>query len=350
VREQTFAVGSRTLTTSPVFDSYWRLAHERQHIFLSRTEGLPGPWTSDPILRDYRFTNAYRAADRVSQRLVRVAYEGPQDPEDLFFRVMIFRIFNRISTWEALERVSGSVSWQDFDFRAASRALHTLMGSNERVYSAAYIMPSPQFGADRKHDNHLLLLEWMMKHDFPGRIRQAESLQDVYLLLRTAPSLGPFLAFQMTIDLNYSSLLDFDENDFVVAGPGALSGIRKCFTDVDGFSAEDTIRWMVDTQWDHFDRLELPYRNLYGRDLKLIDCQNLFCETDKYARVKHPDIHGIGSRTKIKQHFSALVGETPVTPFFPPKWGLEIPALDAPSDSNENSRGPLPRVLHHQAA
>ena len=40
-------------------------------------EGQPAPWTSDPILRRHRFTNCYRAADRVSQFLIsQVIYAG----------------------------------------------------------------------------------------------------------------------------------------------------------------------------------------------------------------------------------------------------------------------------------
>ena len=43
--------------------------------------------------------------------------------------------------------------------------------------------------------------------------------------------MGDFLAFQLLIDLNYSNLTDFSEMDFVVAGPGARDGIRKCSGD-----------------------------------------------------------------------------------------------------------------------
>jgi hypothetical protein len=67
----------------------------------------------------------------------------------------------------------------------------------------------------------------MMKDRLPERIRQAPSLRSVYELVLRYPGIGPFLAFQYTIDLNYSSMLDFDESDMVVAGPGALDGISR---------------------------------------------------------------------------------------------------------------------------
>ena len=53
------------------YDTYWRFAAERQAIFFRRFAGAPAPWTDDPILQRYKFTNAYRASDRVSQYLIR---------------------------------------------------------------------------------------------------------------------------------------------------------------------------------------------------------------------------------------------------------------------------------------
>lgn len=55
-----------------------------------------------------------------------------------------------------------------------------------------------------------------------------------------------------------------------------------------------------------------------GRPLQLIDCQNLFCETDKYARVAHPDV--AGRRSRIKQIFAPTASR--IEHRYPPKWGL----------------------------
>ena len=71
----------RRLDPTPVFDTYWRFAAARQGLYEARLRGQPAPWTSDPILRRHRFTNCYRAADRVSQFLIsQVIYEGSQEP------------------------------------------------------------------------------------------------------------------------------------------------------------------------------------------------------------------------------------------------------------------------------
>jgi hypothetical protein len=77
---------------------------------------------------------------------------------------------------------------------------------------------------------------------------------------------------------------------------------------------------MADYQEEHFARLGLQFNGLRGRSLQLIDCQNLFCEVDKYARVAHPDIQGISGRTRIKQSFRPVA--EPIPAWFPPKWGI----------------------------
>jgi hypothetical protein len=310
-----------------VYDSYWRFAAERLAVYMRRLSDPDGPWTADPVLRSYRFTNTYRVADRVSQYLVREVQYHPQRssaPAEVFFRTILFKLFNRIETWELLERELGPVSWQSADLDAVSAVLDRAMSKGTRIYSAAYIMPAPRLGAVRKHENHLRLLASMMEDGLPARVARAPSLAAVYELLRPWPGLGAFLAFQYTIDLNYSTLLDFDEAEFVVAGPGAIDGISKCFSSTGGRSAEQVIDVMVDVQDAEFARLGIDFPGLFGRRLQPIDCQNLFCEISKYSRVAHPEIAGVSGRTRIKQGYSG--GGTLADPVFPDRWDVRVPA------------------------
>jgi hypothetical protein len=317
------------MTPTAVYDSYWYFAAERHAIYERRLADPEGPWTTDPILGTYRFTNTYRAADRVSQFLIGEVQYGPgrsQAPAELFFRTLLFKIFNKVETWTLIEAQLGPVSWQSVDLTAVDALLEGAMARGERIYSAAYIMPAPQLGRTRKHSNHLALLERMMEDGLPARVERSRSLAEVYELLRPYPGLGPFLTFQYAIDLNYSNLLDFSEADFVVAGPGALDGIAKCFEDADRRSAEEVIAHMCDVQDHEFEARRIDFGGLFGRKLQLIDCQNIFCEISKYARVAHPEVRGVSDRKRIKQSYrpSTLEGRPP---FFPPRWGLSVPAI-----------------------
>ncbi|GIE90733.1 nucleotide kinase domain-containing protein [Actinoplanes regularis] len=314
-------IGGRRLTPTPVFDTYWRFAVARQQVYFARLHDEPRPWTRDPILEQYRFTNCYRAADRVSQHLIRdVIYQGDQDWDEVFFRAVLFKLFNRSSTWHLLCSTIGTPTWDGYRFNDLDTVLSNTMAAGDRLYSAAYVIPPPQLGEGRKHRNHLRLLETMMAASAPARIADAGSLREVFAILKAFPTFGNFLAYQFAIDLNYASALSFDEMEFVVPGPGARDGIRKCFgAAADGIEA-DVIRYVTDTQEEHFARLDLSFPTLGGRRLQLIDCQNLFCEVDKYARLAHPDVAGISGRTQIKQHFRRDFA--PLTAWFPPKWGI----------------------------
>lgn len=311
-----------TKTTS-VFDTYWKFAAMRQAIFFQRVAEIEEHLTDNEILNTYKFTNAYRASDRVSQYLIRhVIYEGDQRPEELFFRILLFKTFNKIETWKLLTARLGKITFEEYDFSKYDMVLTECLQNRISIYSAAYIMPSGSkcFGQSLKHRSHLKLIEMMMADRLPRRICDAKSMQQVFDLLRSYPMIGDFLAYQYAIDLNYSDLTNFSEMSFVVPGPGAKDGIRKCFSDFGGLSEVDLIKCMADRQEDEFKRLNIDFQSLWGRPLQLIDCQNLFCEVDKYARIAHPDIMGISGRTRIKQKFK--LKNEPIEFFYPPKWGI----------------------------
>ncbi len=110
-----------------VYDTYWRFAAERQRVFFDRIANPIGPWTKDPILRQYKFTNAYRASDRTSQYLIReVIYKGDQAVDEVFFRILLFKIFNKIETWERLQAALGEVRYATFRFDAYDHVLTTV--------------------------------------------------------------------------------------------------------------------------------------------------------------------------------------------------------------------------------
>jgi hypothetical protein len=328
-------IAGRVLRPSAVFDTYWRFAAERQAVYLARLRRTPLPWTTDEVIRAHRFTNVFRASDRVSQFLITEVQRGAnasQEPADVVFRTLLFKIFNREDTWQHLERTVGPVTWRSYDYNRYRAALDDA-STRGPIYSAAYVMPPPRLGEDRKHANHLRLLERMMRDGLAGTVQSAPSLESIYNTLVSYSGLGPFLAFQYTIDLNYSDLLQFGEDDFVVAGPGAKDGIRKCFgREASGVETE-VIRYMVESQDEHFARLGLDFPGLFGRPLHLIDAQNLFCEVDKYARVRHPEVAGISRRSRIKQKYAA--GAPLAAPAFPRRWLLESTVAAVVSGAND---------------
>ncbi|SEO79725.1 Thymidylate kinase [Amphibacillus marinus] len=310
---------------SKIYDNYWMFAAKRQEIFLKKLENQNPPFTDDPILLKYRFTNAYRASDRVSQYLIKNIIYKNSDllPEDILFRILLFKLFNKIETWELLENNLGEITYKNYDFHTYDKILNDQLLNNVRIYSAAYIMPSGKssFQYQKKHQNNLALLETIMKDRLSQKIAKAKSLEELYNLLIKYPTFGKFLAFQFSIDINYSELCNFSEMSYVVAGPGASSGIKKCFDSTGNYTDEDIIRYMAERQHQEFECLGLSFHSLWGRPLQLIDCQNLFCETDKYTRVAYPSLNGESGRSRIKQLYKpSEMGY--IKYFYPPKWNI----------------------------
>lgn len=313
------------IKVSPVYDTYWTFAAERQKIYFDRLNQQVAPWTSDPILQVHKFTNAYRAADRVSQYLIKhVIYREdlPSSNEEVFFRIMLFKLFNKIETWQLLEHSLGAITFKDYHFDKYDSILKQAMLQGKRVYSAAYIMPPGKiaYGYEKKHQNHLKLLEEMMANKLVDKIAKLKKMQSAFELIKSYPTIGDFLAYQFITDINYSEITDFSEMDFVIPGPGARDGLRKCFKNHAGLSEPELIKFMAINQEKEFDRLNLNFHSLWGRPLQLIDCQNLFCEVDKYSRLAHPEILGISGRTRIKQKFISTGSLQ--APWFPPKWNI----------------------------
>jgi hypothetical protein len=307
-----------------IYDLYWYFASERQATFERRAAGALPPWTDDPVLLTYKFCNVYRAADRVSQYLIRqVAYHTETDttPEDRVFQIVAFRTFSKVETWETVQQLIGR--YPTLDDLASCRfkaALDETRHRNGGLYTGAFILCATNaYGQARKHHNHVELFRHMFLHDrLAEEMLDARSLQDVYQLLHRYPLMGDFMSYQTAIDLNYSALVNFSENDFTKPGPGALRGIRKAFESLGDYTPDEVIHWMVDHQDDELARLGLQFNGLWGRPLHAIDCQGLFCELDKYCRIAAPEL--ASARKRIKARFTP--NNAPVPFFFPPKWSL----------------------------
>ena len=125
----------------------------------------------------------------------------------------------------------GNITYREYSFQKYDRILSQLLEDKYRIYSAAYIMASGRsfFGLKRKHQNHLRLIEKMLKDQVSLKLQACKTMHDAYHLLLSYPTIGEFLAYQYVIDINYSALTDFSEMEFVKAGPGAKDGISKCF-------------------------------------------------------------------------------------------------------------------------
>lgn len=306
---------------SEVYDLYWYFAFERQNIFWRKKLGLT-PLTEDPILQNFKFCNSYRVNDRVSQYLIRnVIYNGIYSPEDTLFRIILFKIFNKESTWELLLSKFGDITLNTFDREKYSKVLTVASLEGIKIYNDAYISCANKvFGYSRKHDNHLYLIYKMFIIDkMQDKILKCKTMEKAFNIIKSYPLIGNFMAYQLVTDINYSDIVNWREDEFTVAGPGSIRGIKKCFIDKEGMSNEDIIRYMYENQNKEFKRLGYSFKRIGERPLQLIDCQNIFCELDKYLREAMPNLKS--NRTKIKKHY--VPKNEKITYMYPKKWKIK---------------------------
>jgi hypothetical protein len=320
-----------------VFQSYWKFIAERQKIYLARLNGDPPPWTNDPILSVYKFTNVFRATDRVSQKGIKISYQEKADGDgydldDSLFRILLFKFFNKEETWDLLTNALGDEpSLANYQFSRYDKIFTEAKYRNPpvKLYSSAYMMPCPAAygkpGIVLKHQMHLDIIQTMIGDGLATKMQDAGSLEEAYKLVRSYKMLGDFMAYQFTIDFNYSPHLNYNENDFIVPGPGAKEGIAKCFRNPKKVSNEEIIeRVRVNQDFCSLHAIGTVAPTLFERSLHLIDVQNCFCEIAKYARVAHPEFNE--GRSRIKNSYSPKTNRAVSKPFFPPKWGLTYPS------------------------
>ena len=225
---------------------------------------------------------------------------------------MLFR------SWELLLDNFSDITLNTFDIDKYSKVLKEAKDNGIKIYNDAYISCANKvFGKASKHDNHLCLLNKMFNIDkIDEKIVKCKNMEEAFNLLKSYPLIGNFMAYQLITDINYSDVVDFSEDEFTKAGPGAIRGINKCFIDKGNMSYEDIIKYMYSIQEDEFKRLVLDFKKTNNIKLMLIDIQNIFCELDKYLRVYKPELKS--NRVKIKKQYTPK--KEKIQYIYPPKW------------------------------
>ncbi|RPD64379.1 hypothetical protein L226DRAFT_506035 [Lentinus tigrinus ALCF2SS1-7] len=316
-------IGGQKCKPTPILDTFFVFAAKRYRVHRNRLAGKPQPWTDDPILQQYPFTNVFRVLDRVTQYILRNVIEtGDGSLQEQCFRVMLFRSFNKIETWEALTEHFGELTWRDFDLNAYEEVLLERMKSGSPLYSPAYIIPSPKLGGQSNASNHLRLIQLMMEEDLPAQLQRLHHLKDAHGRISLFPGMGDFMALQLLLDLNMTSHFNYSEDEWVALGPGSLECLRKMFGPEVRGRELDALRYLHRTQHDHFARLYTPPKDvpqLAGRPrgMSMVDIEHTLCECEKYSRAYHPTIQG--RRQKVgKRQFVPRPG--PITDLVPEHW------------------------------
>ena len=323
----------------PTQDVYWYLAYHRHIRFLMRYGLATAEETAkDFVLDSYSFTNPYRANDRVSQYLINdVQAQGPQDPENVFFRTLLFKFFNKIETWESLLKQTKQVAPTVGNWNAEAYA--EMLDNVPTPFGSAYMNPMWNEPQDytRIKGVRTQVSRAVNTIDFVVTRGYAEMLYDIGIsnggvkdslaairLLEEITNVGPFLSYQLLTDLGYHTLFTFPEDFYTCAGPQAIEGVAQAFGKSSPTNCASIIEQQEEQQEYHFERLGLPPIDTFGRRLQLIDCQNLFCELVKYIRlsdrVERNLVYYANNKTKRRRIYRPA--PTPPKLGYPDGWGM----------------------------
>jgi hypothetical protein len=248
------------------------------------------PWTKDPILQEYRFTNVHREDDAVSQHYQRTIRNRYSDDSYILPATVLYRWFNRISTCDALfnEPDLGNHSvFENYmktgDFAFLDNCLNKLPPPH--VTGSFIITGKPGFP---KSLGVLIYFEEWCKKPWPELYevwkKHPPLLSEMYAQLNSE-GLGSFMRGQLIADLKYLPfMLGVDDWwTWATPGPGSMRGLNIILERPMNES------WPKGMWLDELKRLSnivTPMLKGFGMErLHNQDLQNCLCEWSKYTKV-----------------------------------------------------------------
>lgn len=286
--EPTVHASERPAWAKPLFD----YMIEREAIRLRREAGLPRPWTDDPILREYSFTNVRRSDDRTTRELLSNFY-GPNvaeaRPGDILFNCALARFFGRADSVT-------HIGWQtDWDPDVTIARAHAWQGP---LFTSAYVITNNGESGDKVAFvcNRVLTPLWRARHRIADEsMRPSNGWCYLVGQLRKLPALGGtgFMAKEVAQDFMLATgWVPRDRDTFTPVGKGARRGLNR----LRGRRVDDKI---TSSSLDAEHRFRREVRELFDIrhqylpadfvELQLHDIQFNLCELDKYLRTMTGD-------------------------------------------------------------
>lgn len=304
--------------------AFFAYARERHKIYLRRAEGDGEPFTKDPILQQYRFTNVFRELDKTTAWFSRYVRDPMSSELRVVLATVVFRMLNRIECGEAIFCQGDMFDVSAFnefvhgngDVRPLKKALLAHVGQRGPYVTGAYIISTPP--GYSKLDGALKIMQGFARSSQRKQIENLwgknPPLETVFKLLREVPYLGKFHSYEIVTDLRHTALCrrSPDVMTWANMGPGARRGLNRIFgrgTERGGRAkwgatihpdhALEEMRALL--QWSRDARLWPQWSKTTGKASgdhggfhghndwprwELRDVEHTLCEFDKYQRVK----------------------------------------------------------------
>lgn len=209
----------------PLLNEIVAFATEREHIRTLKEAGFPKPWTKDPLLQQYSFTNVHREHDKQS-RLIAKGWRKPYAKEpDLWFAMFVARLVN---WWPTLTELKFPVPWDPKEFTSV---LNAQASAGVKVFSGAYIINQMIKGGTGMPKGEYLaqfVLDPLWAAREKLRPRKGDTLEAICERFIQFKGVGGFIAAQVIADLKYVKPLSeaSDWGTWAASGPGSRRGLN----------------------------------------------------------------------------------------------------------------------------
>ncbi len=286
----------------------WDFMAKRHAIYERRLAGRAWPWTSDPILKTYRFCNVFRELDTVTM-WIRVHWREPYaDHPNLWFAMAVARQINWPATLAEIGFPGYNHGQMDAWFRKAKAVMWARQEAGLKVYTGAYMLRGDIWRKDgpRRNDKPTYTLDTVLRSVWdawrtyggawgrgPLGLGPGLTLENTTRWFNKFPGWGGFLSYEVATDLRHTRYLR-DAPDILTwanAGPGAVRGLNrihgrpvaKALSQAQACQEmkfllmiarnHPEVRWNLRTVSERFAALEMR------------DIEHSLCEVDKYQRV-----------------------------------------------------------------
>lgn len=258
---------------------------ERERIRVSREDGEPWPWTSDPILQRYSFTNVKREHDRTTQWIWKWQDNWLTTAPRDYLLAMAMATFGRYYGHEWITEVPAGMP-VDVYITRIEVAAKGRRAAGQPTYTGAYMITT----ASRRMDKieHISLVARDLVAIAPQMYvawQEFGSWEALMADMTTVPCVGDFMAKEISLDLMRSipwrriGKPDHpDVTHWTPFGPGGIRGIRRVFPGIKPDQYLDAAR-VLRAYCVTNGSLILP-------TLTAHDVQFQLCEFDKYERAR----------------------------------------------------------------
>jgi hypothetical protein len=291
-------------------DTHARFCIERHLVYLRRSLGMPKPWTTDPVLQNYRFCNIFRELDTVSVWIIENIIKPYENHPNLPVMLCLARLINWPETLQEMMD-KGVFPVDTWNWRNAYAVLaDKYYNRKEKTITGAYIVNSvypqgqdvkdacDQYGNGKVHyiPHYGIDPIWQDREEFSANMRV--SMRQAVETLKQYHGWAEFMSYQVAVDLSYSKRwlgLAPDLNEYTSPGPGTrkgqhflLTGVVEKWSSIDGIG--EAMRQMRPLANQRIREL-MPAKLFTGNfqtgfaDMTMSNYSNSLCEFSKWLTI-----------------------------------------------------------------